>query len=170
MLRISNEPLGQCCSNFFWSLPGAREWKIAKIVAVHWTRWLPCPYMVKTFKSLVLQDRGCLVPESLHILSGTGGLPKLLKWWSYIDIWSFYSEVKFASVCIWRGPIHLYGKSVDYFRWPYLKPLGQCCSNFMWRLLGAGERKIAKMGVVHWSKWLPCPYMVKTIKNLLLQN
>ena len=31
----------------------------------------------------------------------------------------------------------------------------------------AGERK---MGMVHWSKWLPCPYMVKTFKNLLLHN
>ena len=34
----------------------------------------------------------------------------------------------------------------------------------------AGEWKIAKMGVVHWSKWLPCPYMVKTFKNRFLQN
>ena len=30
-----------------------------------------------------------------------------------------------------------------------LKPLGQCCSNFMWNLLGAGEQKIAKMVMVH---------------------
>ena len=36
-----------------------------------------------------------------------------------------------------------------------LKPLVQCWSNFMWSLFGAGERKIAKMGVVHWSKWPP---------------
>ena len=26
-----------------------------------------------------------------------------------------------------------------------LKPLGQYCSNFKWSLLGAGERKIAKI-------------------------
>ena len=31
----------------------------------------------------------------------------------------------------------------------------------------AGEWKIAKMGMVHWSKWLPFPYMVKTLSNLL---
>ena len=30
-----------------------------------------------------------------------------------------------------------------------LKPLGQCCSNFMWSLLRLGERKIAKMVAVH---------------------
>ena len=34
-------------------------------------------YMVKTFENL--QNRGCLVAESLHKSSGTGGLPKLLK-------------------------------------------------------------------------------------------
>ena len=40
----------------------------------------------KTFKNLILQNRGGLVAESLHISSGTGGLPKLLKELSYIDI------------------------------------------------------------------------------------
>ena len=33
----------------------------------------------KNFKHLVLQNRGCLMAESLHISSETGGLPKLLK-------------------------------------------------------------------------------------------
>ena len=161
------EPLGQCCSNFIWSLPGAGEWKIAKIVAVQWPRWLPCPYMVKTFKNLLLQDRGCLVAESLHKSSGTGGVPKLLKWWLFIDIWPFYGEIKFASICIFMSPIHLYGKNVDNLKWPPLKPLGPYCSNFMWSLLGVGEQKIAKLDLVHWSKLLSCPYMVKTFKNLL---
>ena len=45
-----------------------------------------------------------------------------------------------------------------------LKPLGQCCSDFMRSLLGQ-ETERAKMGMVHWSKWLPCPYMVKTLKS-----
>ena len=111
------EPLGQCCSNFIWSLPGAGEWKNAQIVAIYWQRWLPCPYMAKTLQNLLLEYLGCLVAESLHKSSGTGGLPKLLKWLSYIDIWPFYGEVKFASVCICMGPIHLYGKNVDNFKW-----------------------------------------------------
>ena len=110
------KPLGQCCSNFMWSLLRLGERKIAKMVAVHWPRWPPCPYMVKTFKSLP-QNRRCLWAEYLHKSSGTGGLPKLLKWWSYIDVWPFYSEVKFASICICMGPIHLYGKNVDSFKW-----------------------------------------------------
>ena len=51
-----------------------------------------------------------------------------------------------------------------------LKPLDQCCSNFMWSLLLTGEKRLQKMVVIHRPKWLPCPYMVKTFKNLLLQN
>ena len=145
-----------------WSLLGAGKWKIAKMVAVQWPRWPPCPYVVNTFTNLLLQNRGCLGADSLHKLPGTGGLPKLLKW-SYIDVWPFYGEVKFASICICMGPIHLYGKNVDNFKWPALKPLGQCCSNFIWRLLGAGERKIAKMVMVHWPRWQPCPYMLKNL-------
>ena len=42
--------------------------------------------MVKTFKNLLLQNRGCLGAESLHKSSGIGGLPKLLKELSYVDV------------------------------------------------------------------------------------
>ena len=38
-----------------------------------------CICMGKTFKNLLLQNRACILAESLHISSGTGGLPKLLK-------------------------------------------------------------------------------------------
>ena len=89
--------------------------------------------------------------------SGKGDLPKLLKWWLYIDVWPFYIEVKFASLCICMGTIHLNRKNVENFKWLLL-----------WSLLRLGERKIAKMVAVHWPIWLPCPYMVKTFKNLLL--
>ena len=40
----------------------------------------------KVFKNLILQNQGWLVAESLHISSGMGGLPKLLKQLSYIDM------------------------------------------------------------------------------------
>ena len=52
------EPLGQFCTNFIWSLLRLGEWKIAKMVPVHWPRRPPCPYMVKTFKNLLLQNIG----------------------------------------------------------------------------------------------------------------
>ena len=140
------------------------------MVAVHWPRWPLCPYMVKTFENLLLQNQGCLGAESLHKSSGMGGLPKLLKWWLYIDVWLFNGEV----VCF---PLHLYGHHTFIWEncWEFqttspLNPLGQCCSNFMWSLLRLGERTIAKMVTVYWPRWLPCPYMVKTFKSLLLQN
>ena len=120
--------------------------------------------MGKTFKNLVLQNQGFLVAESLHISSETGGLPKLLKWWSYIDIWPFYCEVNFASLCICMGKIFRISNTSP------LEPLGQFCTNFIWSLLRLGEWNIAKMVAVHWPRWPPCPYMVKTFKNLLLQN
>ena len=75
IFRISNN---FSCTNFIWSLLRLGEWKIAKMVAVHWPRWPPCPYMVKTLKNLLLQNRGRLGAESLLKWSGTGGLPKLL--------------------------------------------------------------------------------------------
>ena len=82
---------------------GWGELKIAKMVAVHWPRWPPHPYMVKTFKNLLLQNWECLGAEPLQESSGMGGLPKLLKELSYVDIWPFYGKVKFASQCICMG-------------------------------------------------------------------
>ena len=97
------EPLGQFCSNFIWSLLRVGEQKIAKMVTVRWPRWPPRPYMVKTFKNLLLQNRECLWAEPWQESSRTGGLPTLLKELSYVDVWSFYGKVKFASLCICMG-------------------------------------------------------------------
>ena len=73
------------------------------MVAVRWPRWPPRPYMVKTFKNLLLQNRESLGAEPLQESSGTGGLSKLLKELSYVDVWPFYGKVKFASLCICMG-------------------------------------------------------------------
>ena len=82
---------------------GWGERKTAKMVAVRWPRWPPHPYMVKTFKNLLLQNREFLGAEPLQESSGMGGLPKLLKELSYVDVWPFYGKVKFASLCICIG-------------------------------------------------------------------
>ena len=119
------------------------ERKIAKMVLVGWPRWPPCTYMVKTFKNLLLQNRRCLGAESLQESSRTGGLPKLTKELSYVDVWPFYVKVKFAFLCICMRPIHLNGKIVENFKQPPLKPLSQFCSNFIWSLLRVGEQTIA---------------------------
>ena len=120
---FSSEASEPISSNFIWSLlrgvgggGGGGGGKIAKMVAVLWPVWPPCPYMVKTFKNLLLQNRGRLGAESLHESLGMGGLPKLLKELSYVAVWPFYGKVKFASPCICMSPIHLNGKIVENFK------------------------------------------------------
>ena len=113
MLIISNgfssEASGAVLLKFHTEPPWAGEWKIAKMGMVHWSKWLPCPYMVKTFKNLLIYNQISPGPLSLHKLWGTGDLPKLLKWWFYVDIWPFYLQ---GQICfpICMGQIHLYWK------------------------------------------------------------
>ena len=136
------EPLGQFCSNFIWSLLRVGERKIAKIVAVCWPRWPPRPYMVKTFKNLLLQNRECLGAEPLQESSGTGGLPTLLKELSYVDVWPFYGKVKFATLCICMGKTFknlLLQKTSMPFGWIFAYIFGN-----------RRPTKIAKIMVVHW--------------------
>ena len=54
---------------------------IAKMVAIHWQRRPPCPYVGKPFKNL-LQNRGCLGAESVHKSSGTTKVAKkiVVRW------------------------------------------------------------------------------------------
>ena len=134
--------------------------KDAKRVAVCWPRWLPCPYMVKTFKNLLLQDRGCLGAESLHKSSGTGGLPNLH--WHLTFLWR-------SQACF---PLHLY--------WPHasncMGKMLRISNDLLWSLwanvvqisfgasLGQGNKRFDKMVAAHWPSWPPCPYMVKNLK------
>ena len=150
----SPKMLSQFCSNFIWSLLRLGEQKIAKMVAVC-LRWPPCPYIVKTFKNLLLQNRGCLGAESLHKPLRIGGLPvakmMVLHW-----CLTFFTAGKVCFPMHLYGPIHLYGKNEFQTTSP-LKPLGQCCSNFKCSLLGAGEWKIVKIVTVRLPRWPPCP-------------
>ena len=136
------KPLSQFCSNFIWSHLRVGKPKIAKIVAVSWPRWPPCPYMVKTFKNLLLQNWEGLGAESLHKSSGTRSLPKLIKELSYVDIWPFYGKVKFASLCICMSPIHLNGKIFENFKplllWSHWAKFAQIS---YWAFLGRGNER-----------------------------
>ena len=113
MLRISNDFSSEASVPillifFMWSHLRLGEPKIAKMVAVHWPKWLSCPYMVKIFKNLLFQNQISPVALSLHKSSGIEDLLKLLKWWSYVDIWPFYSKVKFAShAVVWALYIYM---------------------------------------------------------------
>ena len=106
-------------------------------------------YMIKTFKNLLLHNRGCLGAESLHESSGTRGQPKLLKELSYVDVWPFYGKVKFASLCICMSSIHLNGKIVKSFKRLLLWSLW---ANFVQisygATLGWGNKRLLKLS---WS-------------------
>ena len=58
----------------------------------------------------------------------------------------------------------------QHFQTSSLKPLGRLKPNFIWSLLGMWEWKFIQTVLVTWPRWPPCPYMVKTLKNLLLRN
>ena len=126
------KPLSQFCSNFIWSHLRVGKQKIAKIVAVRWPRWQPCPYMVKTFKNLLLQNWECLGAESLHKSSGTRGLPKLLP---YAFKWA---------------PIHLNRKIVENFKglllWSHWAKFARIS---YWAFLGWGNERLLK-----WSQFI----------------
>ena len=92
-MTSSLEPLGQFCTNFIWSLLRLGARKIAKMVAVHWPRWPPCPYMVKTFKNLLLQNRDALGLNLCLNHRGQGSTK--------------VAKIMVVQVCF---PVHLYGK------------------------------------------------------------
>ena len=64
-----------------WGLLSKGYWQFFQMVLHHWTRWLPCPYMVKTLK-ILLQDQESFEAESWYVALGTQGLLVLYKWWS----------------------------------------------------------------------------------------
>ena len=97
------ESLGQFCSYFIWSLLRLGEWKIAKMVAVHWPRRPPCPYMVKTFKifsSRAEDDFGLNLCLN-HPGRGSTKVAKIM-----VVHWHL-TFLRQGQVCF---PMHLYGK------------------------------------------------------------
>ena len=149
---FSSEACRQCCSNFMWSLLRlGGEQKIAKMVMVHWPGWPPCSYMVKTFKNLLLQNQTSPWALSLHKSSGTGDLPKLLKWWSYVDIWPFYGKVKFAShAFLWALYIYT-GKILRI----HILDMIQLNRNLMMSIRALMRHKIAKWENTRWPQQPP---------------
>ena len=139
-----------------WTFAGIirdrRSTKIAKRIVVRWRLTFYgkvkfaslCICMGKTFENLLLQNRACLMAESLRISLGTGGLPKMLKYWSYIDIWPFYGKVNFASLCICMG------KNVQNFKQLLLWSLWTNFAQISYGAsLGRGNKRLLK-----WSQFV----------------
>ena len=88
--------------NFIWKLIGAWEWKFLQMNRVIWPRWPPCPYMVETFKNLLLQNQLTDGLGTLYVALGTWVLPRMFKWWPWVDLDLFYSKIKYGKMLIHR--------------------------------------------------------------------
>ena len=77
---------------------GRRKWYFVCSIWVTWPRWLPCPYMVKTFKNLLFQNRRADFHETWYVASGTPAHHSLFKWWPWSDLNLFYGKVKFGNL------------------------------------------------------------------------
>ena len=62
---FSQKPLGQSKPNFICKLSGTRKWKFIDMMLVTWSRWLPCPYMVKTLQKSSSLEMVDLFPWNL---------------------------------------------------------------------------------------------------------
>ena len=109
------KPLSQFCSNFIWSHFRVGKQKIAKIVAVCWPRWPPCPYMVKTFKIFFSRTEnawGWIFAQIIGDERSTKVAKRIVVRWHL----TFHGKVKFASLCMCMSPKHLNGKIVENFK------------------------------------------------------
>ena len=88
------------------------------MVTVCWPRWPPRPYMVKTFKNLLLQNQECLGAEPLQESSGTGGLPKLLKKLSYMTFDLFTAKSSLLPYAFeWEKPLKIFFSKTEHALW-----------------------------------------------------
>ena len=87
--------------------------------------------------------------------------PKAL-WWAY-RIGRPLSSV----VCPSVRPSVRHPHSLNIFSWETTGPIE---AKFHIESPWMGERRFVQTVLVTWPRWLPCPYMVKTLKNLLLRN
>ena len=80
------------------------ERKFAQLVQVTWPRWLPCPFMGKTLKNLLLRNQKADDLETCYAASDAQTQSNLFKWWPWIDIDLFYGKVKFGPLCfcMWK--------------------------------------------------------------------
>ena len=69
-----------------WSLHWLGGRRFVWRVVVTWPRWLSRPYMVKTFKNLLLWNQRANVLGAWYAASGTWAQQSLLKWWPWFDL------------------------------------------------------------------------------------
>ena len=103
------------------------------------------PVYVKTFKNLLPRTEA----ESLHKSLRTGGLPKLLIDGPMLRYDLFTVRSSLLPYAFVLAPYICMEKMLIISNDFSSEASGQCRSNFMWDLHGAGEQKIPKMVVVN---------------------
>ena len=101
--NIFSKTTGPIKVKFHMKPPSDGEQKFVQLVQDTWPRWSPCPYMVKTLKSLLLQNQKADDLETWYSASGAWVLPNSFKWWPWVDLDLFYRKVKFGPLCFCMG-------------------------------------------------------------------
>ena len=68
----------------------------------HLTKMAPCPYMVKTFKNLLLQNQKSYDLETWHVALGTQVLQSLYKWWPWVDLILWQGQIWYLMLLYWK--------------------------------------------------------------------
>ena len=94
--------LWNCLANQSQNLCGASLGRGTKVYVNgpgHLTKkkWLPCPYMVKTFRNCLLRKQKSYDPETWHVALGTQATQGFHKWWPRVNLDLFYGKVKWVT-------------------------------------------------------------------------
>ena len=107
----------------------------------------------------------CMGESENYVLFGNYCSHRPQSWFQYSNKW--VNEVQWVSkvkVIIWPWPKVTQISKLNLL---FLKLLSHLEPNFIWKLMGTWEWKFVQMSRVTWPRCPPCPYMVKTLKNLL---
>ena len=67
---------------------------------------------------------------------------------------------------LWVYKIGSHPSSVIRRRWDSSITIASIKVSFIWSFYGVGKRKFVQMVLGTWPIWPPCPYMVKSVRNL----
>ena len=158
----SPEPINQWPSNLVCSIVYKSTIEIVQIMTLGWPWPILCQGQIWSHRLLYGKKWKLFIFWKLL----QPWVSKLLEIFSKISLWSWESIIgqgRFLTLV--NG--HSDFKVKTCFSEKLLNDLEP---KFMWKLEGAWEWKFIQMSWVTWSTWPPCPYMIKTLKNLLLQN